>query len=69
MLQFGLMEFSSTMSLFEFTVLSLLYVASFAMFLDSIFKGTIFLVLARKDFNMLSINYFVDNKKQIFNFN
>lgn len=57
------MEFSSTMSLIEFTVLSLLYVASFAMFLDSIFKGTIFLVLARKVFNMLSINHFVDNKK------
>lgn len=63
MLQFALMEFSSTMSLFEFTVLSLLYVASFAMFLDSIFKGTIFLVLARNVFNMLSINHFVDNKK------
>lgn len=47
----------------RFTVLSLLYVASFAMFLDSIFKGTIFLVLARKAFNMLSINHFVDNKK------
>lgn len=47
----------------RFTVLSLLYVASFAMFLDSIFKGTIFLVLARKSFNMLSINHFVDNKK------
>lgn len=58
MLQFGLMEFSSTMSLFEFTVLSLLYVASFAMFLDSIFKGTIFLVLARKDFNMFKYKLF-----------
>lgn len=45
------MEFSSMMYLLELSVLILLYVAVLAMFLDSVFKGTIFLVLARKVFN------------------